>query len=336
MRALLPDNLKQFGQKTVWLWTLVLTIVVIIWFASATDLASIREALDRVGTGALVILTVCLTMNMVLEVVWLTLICKGRNAFRGSLRVTGWYMLATIILPARLGDVAWMYLMHKWLSLPGGRAVFVALYHRLLDFIVTSLFFAIAVLIAGTGVYSGGIWFIATGAFLVLATLVLYLDFFLGLAARILMRMKKINGLSLLNLLLRQILQVRTWYRHQLSKRVLIATFSIIVLRWIFILIGIGVLIHSIAGSLGWQDTLFATNVYVYVSIIPLQALGGFGIGEASLAGLLVVYGLPLGIATAISLLIRVAINIGHFIFWLAVFLYFQISAKLGRAAAHS
>jgi len=336
VRALLPDNLKQFGQKTVWLWTLVLTIVVIIWFASATDLASIREALDRVGTGALVILTVCLTMNMVLEVVWLTLICKGRNAFRGSLRVTGWYMLATIILPARLGDVAWMYLMHKWLSLPGGRAVFVALYHRLLDFIVTSLFFAIAVLIAGTGVYSGGIWFIATGAFLVLATLVLYLDFFLGLAARILMRMKKINGLSLLNLLLRQILQVRTWYRHQLSKRVLIATFSIIVLRWIFILIGIGVLIHSIAGSLGWQDTLFATNVYVYVSIIPLQALGGFGIGEASLAGLLVVYGLPLGIATAISLLIRVAINIGHFIFWLAVFLYFQISAKLGRAAAHS
>jgi glycosyltransferase 2 family protein len=334
--ALLPDNLKQFGQKTAWIWTLVLTILVVVWFASTTNLASIREALDRVGTGALVILAVCLTMNMVLEVIWLTLICRGQNAFRGSLRVTGWYMLATIVLPARLGDVAWMYLMHKWLSLPGGRAVFVALYHRLLDFIVTSLFFAIAVLIAGTGVYSGGIWFIATGAFLVLATIVLYLDFFLGLAARLLIQTKRIKELSLLNLLLRQILQVRIWYRHQISKRVLVATFSIIVLRWIFILIGIGVLIYSVAGGLSWQDALLATNVYVYVSIIPLQALGGFGIGEASLAALLVVYGLPLGIATAISLLIRVAINIGHFIFWLIVFLYFRISPGARQVIARS
>ncbi len=336
MRARLPENLTLIGQKSAWLWTLVLTIVAIVWFASTTDLASFREALGRVGTGALVIFAVCLTVNMVLELLWLSLICGGTNAFRGSLRVTGWYMLATVILPARLGDVVWMYLMHKWLSLPGGRAVFVALYHRLLDFIVASLFFAIAVLIAGTESYGGGIWFIATGALFVLATIVLYLDFFLGLAARILIGTRKHSGLALLNLLLRQILQVRIWYRHQLSRRLLIATFSIIVLRWLFILFGISVLIYSTADGLGWQDALFATNIYVYVSIIPLQALGGFGIGEASLAGLLVVFGLPLGIATAISLLIRVAINIGHFIFWLVVFLYFLISPPARPAAAHS
>lgn len=337
MRILLPSNLKQFGKKTIWIWTLVLTGVVIALFASTTDLASIREALGRVGYTTLAIVFTCFFVNSTLAVVWLSLITKSERGARGSvLRVMGWYMLATILLPVRLGDVAWMYLIHKWLALPPGRSIFIALYHRLLDFIVTSLFFLLSGLLVGTKAFGDNYWFAAAGLFLSLFLIVLCLEFFLTLGARIFIQLKDSSSIGVVEMLLRQILQIRLWYRHHLTREVLIATFVIIVVRWGLIVVAIGLLISSVASQLGWQDVFLITNVYIYVSIIPLQAFGGFGIGEASLAGMLVVYGVPLGLASAISLLIRLLINLVHFVFWLVIVLYFQISEKAKQAVAHS
>ena len=110
---------------------------------------------------------------------------------------------------------------------------------------------------------------------------------------------------------------MRVWYRHGLPKAVLWVTFAIIAARWLTILAALGLLIHAMAGRLGWIDSAFLSNVYIYFSIIPLQTIGGFGAGEAGLAWVLTLYGVGLGKASAISLLIRIVINLLHFGFWL-------------------
>lgn len=315
---MLPDFLKRGSNRRIWFWASLVTVAFIAWFAATVDWQILRTAIAEAGPAILVAAMVLLTANGLLAVVWLHVITRRRHSLRGAFEVVGWQMLASSILPARLGDLAWMYLIHQKLKIAPGRAIFIALYHRLLDFVVASLFFVMSILLVGVDLLGANIGLAAGLVLALLIGIVAMLEPLLTLGARLLQWASRTFDHRLTRILLRQLLHVRVWYRHELPKSLLWVTFAIIAARWLAILAALGLLIHTMAGSLDWNDSAFLSNVYIYFSIIPLQTIGGFGVGEAGLAWVLTLYGLSLGKASAISLLIRIIINLLHVGFWLA------------------
>lgn len=328
--------MRDMNAISVWVWTIALAGIVVIWFYLTTDLKSIETVFVKAGPITLTMSSLFFALNSALLIYWHHVITQGRRPFRNAFRVAGSYMLTLIILPSRLGDVAWMYLMHKWLGLSAGTAVFVALYHRLIDFIIICMFFLLAGLIAGTAKYGGNMWIISSALFVLLVFTVLYLEKLLALAANLLISTNRRFDIPVITLLLRQLLQVRIWYRHSLTMKVQVMTVIIVLIRWLLILLATAVIIYSVAQHLDLPNIFFITNVYVFVSIIPVHAFGGFGIGEASLTGLLVAYNVPLGVASATGLIIRLMINLVHFAIWLTMVLFFQLFDQNFGTNSHS
>ena len=315
---MLPEFIKRGGNRQVWFWAGLVTAAFIVWYASTVDWETLSGTVAGVAPAVFGAAMVLLTINGLLAALWLMVITRRRDTLGAAFEVIGWQMLAASILPARLGDVAWMYLIHQKLKIPPGRAVFIALYHRLLDFVVASLFFLVSIFLVGLDFLGANIGILAGVVFALLAGIVFALEPLLTLGARVLQWAGRSFDHKVTRVLLSQLLHVRIWYRHGLPRALLWVTFAIIALRWATILAALGLLIQAMAEPPGWVDSAFLSNVYIYFSIIPLQAIGGFGAGEAGLAWALTLYGLGLGKASAISLLIRLVINLLHLGFWLA------------------
>jgi hypothetical protein len=332
----IPDFLRVRSHRAVWISTVLATVAIILWFAFTTDPSAFFGVFERAGIGAVSIAITCIMINAILVVSWLMLIAGRQASLAGASRVVAWHMLVSTILPARLGDLAWMYFMHRWMNFPAGQAVFVALYHRLQDFIVVSAFFVLGIVALGAqalGANAG----LAIGVLLVLLIGVIFgLDWLLMLGALILRRLDRALDVAAVRLAYRHLLQIRVWYRHSLSPPILWGSFAIIVVRWAALFLGMAVLIHAAAPELDWFNSMFASIAYVLMSIVPLQAFGGFGVGEAGLAWLLTFYGVALATASSIGLVLRLLTNIVHVAIFLAIMLALNLSRTRTAAVTHS
>jgi uncharacterized protein (TIRG00374 family) len=271
-----------------------------------------------------------LVVNELLAALWLIVITRGHHAVGRAFEVVGWSLLASTILPARLGDLAWMYLIHQKMKIAPGRAIFIALYHRLLDFVVVSLLFLASIPLVGIDLLGANIGLLAGLVLALLVGIAATLESLLTLGARLLLKIDRSFDRRLIRKLLGQLLHVRVWYRHGLPKAMLWGTFAIIVVRWLAIVACLVLIIHSTAGSLDWTDSAFLSNVYIYFSIIPLQTIGGFGFGEVGLAWVLTLFGFGLAKASAISLLIRIVINLANVGFGLLIIAVSAASEAMG------
>jgi len=322
----IPDFMRIRDHRAVWLSTVVVTVAIVLWFALTIDARAFTGVFERVGIGAISIAVACITLTALLVVNWLMLIAGRRASLAGASRVVAWHIFVSMILP-RLGDLAWMYFMHRWLKFRGGQAVFVALYRRLQDFIVVSGFFVMAIAVLGVqalGANAG----LAIGVLLaVLIGVILGLERLLTLAVLIVRRLDRALGLGLTHLAYRHLLLIRVWFRHSLNPTIQWGSFAIMVVRWAALFLGMAVLIHAAAPQLNWFNSIFVSIAYVLMAVVPLQAFGGFGVGEVGLASLLTFYGVDLATASSIALGLRLLINIVH----VAIFLTIIMILKLSR-----
>jgi len=322
---LIPEFLRLRSHRAIWISSALATVAIIIWYALTTDLSAFTGVFKQAGIGAAAIMVACITVNGVLVLSWLMLIAGRRASLAGASRVFAWHMLIFTILP-RLGDLALMYFLHRWLNFRGGQAVFVTLYLRLQDFIVVSGFFVLAVVALGAHALGTNMG-LAIGVLLViLIGVIVGLERLLTLAVLLIRRLDRTFGLGLTHLAYCQLLQIRVWYRHSLNPTILWGGFTIIIVRWVALFSGMAVLIHAAAPQLDWLDGVFASIAYVLMGIVPLQAFGGFGIGEAGLAWLLTFYGVGLAMASSIGLVLRLLTNIVNLALFLAIMLALNLS----------
>lgn len=324
---MLPEFLKPGSQRAVWLSSALVGAIFLVWFGSTVEWNLLSGLVAEAGWSAILAAFIMLTANGLLAVFWLVVVCQRSETSRGAFLVISWQMLAASILPARLSDLAWVYFMHRWLPLTAGRAVFIALYHRLLDFIVICSLVLAAILAARLELFGEVAGIVAVLILLFFLMVIASLTFQLTLAARFLKWLHHQLQHRLTRALLAQLLHVRIWYRHGLPKSTLWLAFAIIVFRWLAIFGAFAVLINAMVPPLSREDSLIAAAVYVFFGIVPLQTFGGFGFGEAGLAWILTLFGVGLGKASTISLLCRLALNMLHTIFWLVTVSVLHLSA---------
>jgi len=315
----LPGYLNVAEHRAQWLWALLGTAVMALFFSFTLDGGTLARAWRSMPLASVVCAFVLLGVNGLLDAWWLNTMTPGHAQRGTAYRVMAWHLLLTSILPARLGDLGWIYFVHRWLGHPPARAIFVTFYHRLQDFIVVSVLMITALVALRPDLVT---WQIASVTFGLLATLlagVAFLDRSFGMLARCLIQCKQRQSRRRLRRLLAQLLRVRVWYRHRLSRKQIAQSFAIIVLRWVTIMAALAIVIAALAPGLTATDSFFLANAYVYLGIIPLQSFGGFGSGEAGLAWLLTEYGFGLTQASAVGVVVRLLINGVHVLLWLGI-----------------
>lgn len=227
----LPSFLNYKHNRAAWHSAALVSVLMATWFAATIDAQAFWDAINSVPVGVLLGAIMCLVVNSMLDGYWLATMTGDRNLTANAYRVVAWHMLLSSILPARMGDLGWIYFIHRWLEMPAARAIFVALYHRLQDFIVVSLMFALSIAAARVEIIGANFAFSAVGILLLMCLVWAFLPRMLGMLGACLWILHRRFGNRMLKAALRQVLRVRIWYRHGLTRRQVVVTFTVIAVR---------------------------------------------------------------------------------------------------------
>lgn len=210
-------------------------------------------------------------------------------------------------LPARLGDAYYPALLSRRLGVPLGAALGNLLLLRLLDGATVALLFVAAALVPahGAGTPAGGSAVAVAGAgaaVLMMAGLVAA-PRLLGTLGRALARRRQ----GRLRPVVKVALGARRWLV-RLPTGLRLELFAWTIASWTAALACLGMILRGLGGpALSAWDVVFIGAGLNLAAALPVQTVGGFGLAEATLAGLMALRGLDLGDAAALSVLTRLA-----------------------------
>ncbi len=266
----------------------------------------------------LVMALICLTFEGIITALRIWLFADRKPCLRPALKANAWYVLLLVILPARLGEVAAVVIFERYLKQKRGAAVMSIITQRLYDVIVLGSFFLIA-LMGLSGFGDKGVMSGLALAVIAFSLFVLFrLDMFLTFAALIFQKLAK-GSRGLFRKLLHICLQGRIYVRHGLKSRDIPLALLFTIGKWVSNLGAILFLFMAINLDLSFFESLTIAGAYNFLAIIPLQTIGGIGVGEAGLAVLFVAMGLTVSLAAGASLLIRFVILLFPLLFWVMV-----------------
>ena len=247
------------------------------------------------------------------------LLTPGNHALRELLRVTAWYVLLLVALPARLGEVAAVVLFNRYLSQSTGPACANILVQRLFDLSVLSAVFLLSLLLLGQMATQIQLLLFAGLVVVALAGVLWRLDVILSIAATIIVLTMKRYPIAQGKVALRWVLQARRWLKQELDRAAALTAAALTVGKWGCNLTGVALLLMALHLPLTLAECLWLGAAYNFLAAIPLQTVGGFGIAESGLTGLLALLDQPIPTAAAASILLRLGLISVPVLFWAAV-----------------
>ncbi len=299
------------GNRVVWVTSLAvssLLLIVVFWYVEPSELWARLTQLDArlltvavilvLGEGVFTALRIRLFTGMKVDVI-------------AALQSNAWYSLMLIILPARLGEVAAVVIFRKFLKQHVGAAVASIVSQRIYDLVVLSMLAVIAlfwisdvipqthlIVIAGS-VFTAGVFVLWKLAFiLTLVTLLLQ---------RVLPRARGVRRIAL---------QARIWVRHTFPDKYVPAAIGWTLMKWVCNLGAIAFLLLATGIDLVFLEGVIVAVCYNFLAIIPLQTVGGFGVGEAGLMMLLGAFAVPVATAASVSIVVRAVLIASTVLFW--------------------
>lgn len=220
-----------------------------------------------------------------------------------------WHGLAMILLPVRLGELALIDGLRRYAGVPSGRALAVLLVQRIYDLLLVGLAFAVGVV----ALLAGHAPTLLSLAVVLVALLALarFLDGLLHLGAALVAGRGGAIGLRLHALLTEA---------GQAAASLATARTTIVlgtVVFWVADLLALWLIFAAFRVVLDPLTLLFLGAGLAIVHAVPLPTIGGLGLAETGLAGLLTLAGwqpavaLGLGVSVRLMLLVLHAVVIG-------------------------
>lgn len=274
------------------------------------DIAQAQAMLESISGPALLLAFFCLLAEGVITALRIWLFAARKPCLSEALRANAWYVLLLVMLPARLGEVAAVLVFEKFLKQKYGAAAMSIITQRLYDVVVLGVLFLIALLGMGDFINAKLMMGISLGLIALAGLVLIKLEMFLTWAALLLRKFKP---------LFRLILQARAYSRHILKPRDIVPALLLTLGKWLSNLGALVFLLAAVHLGLNTFESVTVAAAYNFLAIIPLQTIGGIGIGEAGLTALLAAIGIDVSEAAAASLMVRFVILIFPFIFWVGV-----------------
>ena len=283
------------------------------------DFAEALIMVRQTSWNFLILALICLFAEGVITSFRLSLFAQKKSPLVQAFRANAWYVLLLIILPARLGEVAAVLVLERYLGQKRAAGVMSIITQRLYDVMILGVIFLIALLGLGSFInieILGIMAFIFIGVALFI---LVRMEMFLTLGATCLQRRQKKSRNKFLHRMTRLILQARIYNRHGLRKRIIPEAIFLSLLKWVSNISALVFLFMALHLELGLFENLTVASSYNFLAIIPLQTIGGIGVGEAGLALLLGIMGLSVSMAAGAGLMIRFVILLFPFIFFVLI-----------------
>ncbi|HCU89175.1 MAG TPA: hypothetical protein DGR97_04490, partial [Gammaproteobacteria bacterium] len=251
------------------------------------------------------------------------LLARTATSYGDCLRATACYVVMLILIPARLGEVAGVGFIVRYMHERAGAAAASLLFQRVFDVIIL-----VTVLAAVCFLTFGGLGTLPVlGSTVVVTTLLILLlirlEALLAVVVRPVLHRRQEKWPRMF---IRTALQVRMVCRHHINWRRGLKLSGYTVLKWIVNLSAIACIVLAVAPVLTPLTAVGIGIVYNLAAVIPIQTVGGFGISEAALLGSFSWMGFPLETGAPMAIGIRLALISAPILFWLGVTLTIMIS----------
>ncbi|MFT4584598.1 MAG: uncharacterized membrane protein YbhN (UPF0104 family) [Gammaproteobacteria bacterium] len=305
-----------WGRGTFWVTSIAFSLVLLGLVVAQVDWQSagvIAERIDYrwVGVGLAILMVEGFLASSRFQ-----LLVRTPVRYSDCLRVTAWYGLMLIGLPARLGEVVGVALIVRYMNQRTGTAVASLLFQRLFDVIVLALISVVVCLSMFSGARMALVFALAMLFIGVLVGLMIFLEELIAAAVHPLLARRHEKWPRRI---LRMALQARTTRRHHMGRGRTLKLGTYTVLKWIANLTAIGCVVIGIVPVLAPLTAVGIGIVYNLTAVIPLSTIGGFGISEAALLGTFTWLGYSLAVGAPIAIAIRLVLVSAPIIFWLAV-----------------
>ncbi|WP_158024221.1 lysylphosphatidylglycerol synthase transmembrane domain-containing protein [Methanosarcina horonobensis] len=192
------------------------------------------------------------------------------------------------ILPARSGELSYIYILKKYHDKSTGEGVATLMVARVLDFITISLLFFMSSLFVHDfpETFSSIIWLVVLFTALLAVFLIILLyagDIFLKFANAV-FKTLKLNKHGLVNFFSRKAIEIVDSFKNIKNSGKMIELFIISFTIWITLYFLNYTLIKSLSINIGFFEVLLASTFVVFMSILPIQGMGGFGTYEVGWA----------------------------------------------------
>lgn len=290
------------SRQSTWLISGAVSVMFISAMVLFVDLEALQDAMLAVNPSWILIAIIPLTAEALITSFRIKLCADHPVPYRRAIYSNAWYVMWLSVLPARLGEIAAVEVFRRVLTMSTGSAIASIIVQRLYDLIILTglaLMLLAATLFAGL---EGALYAIVILTLLMsgLATLPKWLD----CGAKLFYGFRTTAKLG--RLILRSLLQARTWYRHRKDSSAILWLSGITLLKWIVNLIAVVCLFTACGIELGLTNLMLVVVLMHFLTAIPIQTIGGFGVVEVGLAGMLISLGISTADAVATSLILRI------------------------------
>ena len=306
-----------FLSNKILIWVIAgsVSLILLLIILSQLDLNILAKTIDNANINVLLLAILFLLLEGIATSYRILHLSSNTLEMKHAIYANSWYALYVAFLPARLGEIAGIYVLKKHMQQKQGAALGSIITQRLFDLIVLATLFLIAIifstdLLPKTISILSGITLIAISA-----TILMKCEKIFSLIAATSIKFKHPKTSRLTKLVFRTAIQARTWNKTQ-AINIKIIIFST-TLKWIFNLTAITCILISTNVSLNTDIIYIISALYNFIAVIPIQTIGGIGIGEAGLTLMLNGAGISLQESVAISLYARAVILIFPFLFLL-------------------
>jgi len=302
-----PRRIAALGGRWVWLVSLAVSVGALIVLLTQVEIARVGALLGGSEPILLTAAFVAFLLDALFRAVRLTVLVPNArdHSVAGYLRVVALQGVYAMVIPARLGEVAYMVLLNRMLGLRPGAAVANVVYQRICDLLVGMVLFGVVVVVvADWDLLTPYVVGLLLAGFVAVIVLWMRIERTLDVLGRLTHRWPG-RRWRLGRAMLRSVLQARRWSALTTEPgrraRVLLHT----VMQWIFSVLAVAFLLLAFRVDMSVAELLFVGVGFQFVAAIPVYAIGGFGIAEAGLAGLLLLLGYATGEAASLGIAVR-------------------------------
>lgn len=304
------------SRKALWAVSLAFSIGLLALVFVQVDIDAARSLAREINYVWIALGLSLLLFEGLLSAARFKLLARGSVSYLACLLATAWYVLMLIGLPARLGEIAGIALIVRYMRESAGAATVSLLFQRVFDLVVLASMLAIGFALAFSGTQNR--WFIVVSLCVVaaLAMLLVYLEHILAQLARPLLRRRQEKWPRRL---LRLLLQARAVRRHHINQTRTLLLAALTLAKWCANLLGIACVVIAVVPALPVASAFGLGIVYNLAAVIPIQTVGGFGISEAVLLASFKWLGYSLALGAPLAIAIRLALISAPIAFWLCV-----------------
>ena len=273
----------------------IITVVLVVILLSQISISDIAKTLTSIDPIYLIIGFILYLFSYFFRALRFHILLNNKVSIKHLFSIVCVHNMANMIMPARTGEVSYVYLSKKLHNISAGEGIASLMVARIFDFTTISLFFFVSIISIESlpEIIGKAVWVIVSGV--VITILILFLVLYFGEKCintiRTITVMLNVEHFNATQYLLRKGDETAQSFETIKSKRVVVWTIAVSIGIWLVMYLAYYFLIYAFGIDLTIFEIIIIASFTTILLLLPFCGFGGFGTVEATIAGVMILFG---------------------------------------------